>query len=96
MHEVSGTRNVKSLELTRKPKETITKAGGESFSGEEAKPRVSKINCRVAKALSASDGRVQRRKNHLGKHPGGHLGIFCVGMCRPGLQIEPRSKKKIR
>ena len=51
-----GTRNVKSLELTRKPKETIAKAGGESFSGEEAKPRVTKINCRVAKALSASDG----------------------------------------
>ena len=41
----SGTRKVKSSVLTRMPKQTISTAGGESFSGDEAKPNESKRVC---------------------------------------------------
>ena len=52
----SRTRKVKSLVSTRMPKQTISTAGGESFSGDEAKPNKSKRVCRVAKAVLARAG----------------------------------------
>lgn len=52
----SGTRKVKSSVLTRMPKQTISTAGGESFSGDDAKPNESKRVCRVTKAELARAG----------------------------------------
>ena len=63
----SGTGNVESLVLMRIPKQTISEAGSESFSGKEAKPRVSKINRKVARHCQPVTD-VQCRKNHLDKH----------------------------
>ena len=45
----------------------------------------STLLARLMEEFPASKMRLQPR--------GGHLGIFWVGMCRPGLQIAPRSIK---